>query len=126
MDGEFGPLTEAAVVQALGQFLNQQEALVKLARAIDWGTFGAGYTDNNAADGGAGDPQAHLRPEPLSFVPLHTMRSPITGNRDPANGLPVAHASPGDGCDPDHTYGMGCDIHWSHKSGRWGEVSWNC
>jgi len=83
VDGEFGPLTEAAVVQALGQFLNQQEALVKLARAIDWGTFGAGYTDNNAADGGAGDPQAHLRPEPLSFVPLHTMRSPDNGKPRP-------------------------------------------
>jgi hypothetical protein len=26
VDGEFGPLTEAAVVQALGRFLNQQES----------------------------------------------------------------------------------------------------
>jgi peptidoglycan hydrolase-like protein with peptidoglycan-binding domain len=26
VDGEFGPLTEAAVIQALGQFLNQQES----------------------------------------------------------------------------------------------------
>jgi lysozyme family protein len=26
VDGELGPLTEAAVIQALGQFLNQQES----------------------------------------------------------------------------------------------------
>jgi lysozyme family protein len=26
VDGEFGPLTEAAVIQALGQFLNEQES----------------------------------------------------------------------------------------------------
>ena len=26
VDGDFGPLTQAAVTQALGQFLNQQES----------------------------------------------------------------------------------------------------
>jgi hypothetical protein len=51
-----------------------KHALVTLARAIDWGfleqTFGAIYTDAiaDAADGGASDPQAHLRPFRRGFV----------------------------------------------------------
>ena len=57
----------------LDQIIDMNHALVKLARTVDWGfleeRFGAVYTDEpgpaaaaDAADGGAGDPQAHLRP----------------------------------------------------------------
>ena len=54
----------------LDQIIDMNHALVKLARTIDWRfleeKFGAVYTDKpgqpvaDAADGGAGDPQAHL------------------------------------------------------------------
>ena len=53
----------------LDQIIDTKHALVKLARAIDWGflepTVGAVYTTSRAsrhcraADGGASDPQAH-------------------------------------------------------------------
>ena len=56
----------------LDQIIDMKHALVKLARAIDWGfleqTFGAVYTDKPGQPplpppgGGASDPQAHLRP----------------------------------------------------------------
>ena len=55
----------------LDQIIDMNHALGKLARTIDWRfleeKFGAVYTDKpgpaavaDAADGGAGDPQAHL------------------------------------------------------------------
>jgi transposase, IS5 family len=54
----------------LDQIIDMNHALVKLTRAIDWRfleeRFGAVYTDKpgqppfDTADGGAGDPQAHL------------------------------------------------------------------
>jgi IS5 family transposase len=60
----------------LDQIIDMKHALVKLGQAIDWRfleeRFGAVYADRlgqpplpDAADGGASDPQTHLRPDAL-------------------------------------------------------------
>lgn len=71
----------------LDQIINMKHELVRLAQAIDWPVleerFGAVYSDRpgmpplpTPADGGLGDPQAHLRPvgrgsvRPLGGEPL--------------------------------------------------------
>src|SRR3954463_3443529 len=57
----------------LDQIIDMKHPLVALGRTVDWSfleeRFGEVYTDDpgrpplpNAIDGGAGDPQAHLRP----------------------------------------------------------------
>jgi hypothetical protein len=57
----------------LDQIIDLKHPLVALGRTVDWRflerEFGAVYTDDpgrpataDAIDGGAGDPQAHLRP----------------------------------------------------------------
>src|SRR5215471_9454436 len=66
------------ICSAHGLTRSSMSRLVKLARAIDWRfleqTFGAVYTDKPGqpplptADGGASDPQAHLRPLRRRFV----------------------------------------------------------
>ena len=63
----------------LDQIIDMKHALVKLARAIDWGFLGTDVWSGlhrqagpaaiaDAADGGASDPQAHLRPFRRGYV----------------------------------------------------------